>query len=203
MPAPFLTADYAVRLGPKGPWLGLMKRWSSRRERARPSSWEHLRGDEEITRDQVIVSPAPGEPERFPSGMGPDQGGPMIERSRDRRTPGQCLRSNHGCKRDLNFLLERFPIQISKISTDIAALIEEQLETTGTVPTHRRVVIDRFCDELGDDRSHSRAIWYRSNALGRWRQNPCSPISTGYHKWKHRAMTGISDPGERGNPLGR
>ena len=49
-----------------------------------------------------------------------------------------------------DFLLERYPIQ-PKIATDIAALIE-QPRTTGTVPTHRRVVIERFCDELGDDR---------------------------------------------------
>ena len=81
--------------------------------------------------------------------MGQDQGRPYdlgLE-------IGELLGSASDQPRDkrANFLLERYPIQ-PKIATDIAALIEEQLETTGTVPTHRRVVIERFCDELGDDR---------------------------------------------------
>ena len=142
---------YAVRLGPKGPRLGELDEemvFEAREGQTfvlGASTWRI----EEITRDQVIVSPAPGEPGTLPFWHGSGPGRPYDLGLEIGELLGSA--SDQPPDKRANFLLERYPIQ-PKIATDIAALIEEQLETTGTVPTHRRVVVERFCDELGDDR---------------------------------------------------
>ncbi len=95
---------------------------------------------EEIQRDRVLVSPAPGEPGRLPFWRGQRPGRPVelgqaigafLRKARDGQLPeGHVL--------DENAL------------TNLRAYIDEQVEATGAVPTDRQIVVESFRDELGD-----------------------------------------------------
>ena len=99
---------------------------------------------EEISRDRVIVTPAPGEPGKMPFWHGDRPGRPY----------------------ELGVAIGAFLRQIDKVSDaelaercgldDLAVrnlrayLLEERASTGGSLPTDRQVVIERFRDELGD-----------------------------------------------------
>ncbi|MDQ3812138.1 MAG: DEAD/DEAH box helicase, partial [Chloroflexota bacterium] len=102
---------------------------------------------ERITPQQVIVSPAPGEPGKTPFWHG-DAAGRPIELGRalgefnrrvavmpEERALGM-LRTEH-CLDDL-------------AARNLLAYLAEQREATGTVPSDRAIVVERFRDELGD-----------------------------------------------------
>ncbi|MFZ8982210.1 MAG: DEAD/DEAH box helicase, partial [Candidatus Nanopelagicales bacterium] len=104
------------------------------------SSWRI----EEITPDRVWVSPAPGQPAKLPFWHGDAVGRP-IELG---RAVGEFLRAS----RDSQTTRERLADSgLDAWAIDnLVAYLEEQRAATGTLPDDRTVVVERFCDELGD-----------------------------------------------------
>ena len=106
------------------------------------SSWRI----EEITRDRVLVSPAPGVPGAVPFWKGEGVGRPyelgraigefsriLISKPVQTRLTGLT-----------NLGLSRFAAQ------NLSTFLEEQERATGVVPSDRAVVVERFRDEIGD-----------------------------------------------------
>jgi ATP-dependent Lhr-like helicase len=107
------------------------------------SSWRI----EDITRDRVLVSPAPGEPGRMPFWHG-DKPGRPIELG---RAVGAFTRTLRGARRQA--ALERLQRDVGLdelAAANLVAYLEEQQDTTGAVPDDRTVVVERFRDEIGD-----------------------------------------------------
>ena len=102
---------------------------------------------ETISRDRVIVSPAPGEPGRLPFWRGDGPGRP-IELG---RAIGAFLRKvgRFGEQKATDWLLEHTTLD-EFAAQNLAAYIAEQRRETGTLPTDRAITIERFRDELGD-----------------------------------------------------
>jgi ATP-dependent Lhr-like helicase len=113
------------------------------------SSWRV----EEIGHDRVTVSPAPGVPGKLPFWKGDAVGRPIelgralgaftgeLEADLARGAPGRAaavtrLREHH----DLD----------ERAAENLLAYLEDEREATGALPTDRRVVVERFRDELGD-----------------------------------------------------
>jgi ATP-dependent Lhr-like helicase len=98
---------------------------------------------EEITRDRVVVTPAPGEPGKMPFWHGDGVGRP-VELG---RAVGAFLREVDGWSderlREVCSLDERAVANLRRYLAD-------QREACGVVPTDRQVVVERFRDELGD-----------------------------------------------------
>jgi ATP-dependent Lhr-like helicase len=121
--------NYAVHLGEDGPRVGELDEEMVFESRAGDqimlgaTTWRV----EEITRDRVIVSPAPGEPGRLPfwKGEGP------------------------GRERSTGWIIEQTPLD-PFAAQNLAAYVFEQKEHTGTLPTDRNICVERFRDELGD-----------------------------------------------------
>ncbi|PIE27269.1 MAG: hypothetical protein CSA58_05215 [Micrococcales bacterium] len=103
----------------------------------------------EITRDQVLVVPAPGAPGRLPFWHGDSVGRPAELGAavgafvrevdeRDRRGDGTAvqLARDHGLDENAAQNLLRY--------------VADQREATGRVPTDRTLVLEKFRDELGD-----------------------------------------------------
>ena len=107
------------------------------------SSWRI----EEIRADRVVVSPAPGQPGKMPFWKGDGVGRP-VELG---RAIGAFLREAEGMPsaaldkrlRDDHFLDER-------AARNLVAYLGDQREATGSLPTDRQIVVERFRDELGD-----------------------------------------------------
>jgi ATP-dependent helicase Lhr and Lhr-like helicase len=102
---------------------------------------------QEITRDRVIVEPAPGEPGRLPFWKGEGPGRPLeLGRALGRFTRqlsalGEAeamtlLQGHHGLDR--------------RAAANLVGYLAEQREATGSLPTDRNIVVERFRDELGD-----------------------------------------------------
>ncbi|RVW05794.1 ATP-dependent helicase [Rhodococcus xishaensis] len=101
---------------------------------------------EEITYDRVLVSPAYGLPGRLPFWHGDGLGRPA--------ELGEAL---GGFLRELS---SSAPDAVTarcvaagldtNATTNLSALIEDQQQATGRVPTDRTLVVERFRDELGD-----------------------------------------------------
>ncbi len=106
------------------------------------SSWRI----EEITRDRVLVSPAPGVPGSVPFWKGEGVGLPY-ELGEAIGTFSRILASKPVQTR-LTMLeqigLSRFAAQ------NLSTYLEEQQRATGVVPSDRTVVVERFRDEIGD-----------------------------------------------------
>ncbi len=100
-----------------------------------------------ITRDRVIVTPAPGEPGRLPFWRGDGPGRP-IELG---RAVGAFLRrvGRMGQARAAAWLEANTPLD-TFAAANLAAYIAEQKRDTGTLPTDRTITVERFRDELGD-----------------------------------------------------
>ncbi len=101
---------------------------------------------EDITHDQVIVTPAPGQLGRLPFWKGDALGRPV--------ELGRALGA---------FVREVAALDAAAASARLAdagldawasenllAYLAEQREATGSLPTDRRIVVERFTDELGD-----------------------------------------------------
>jgi ATP-dependent Lhr-like helicase len=107
------------------------------------SSWRI----EDITRDRVIVSPAPGEQGRMPFWHG-DKPGRPIELG---RAVGAFTRTLRGARRDAALERLRRDVGLDDLaSRNLVSYLEEQMEATGAVPDDRTVVVERFRDEIGD-----------------------------------------------------
>ncbi|MGV0396202.1 Lhr family helicase [Corynebacterium uberis] len=100
------------------------------------SSWRI----ENITRDQVQVSPAPGHTGRLPF-WGGDQPGRPAELG---RAVGQYRRRVAGAGASISADLDQ------RAATNLRAYLSQQEEATGVVPDERTLVMERFRDELGD-----------------------------------------------------
>ncbi|MFJ1900176.1 MULTISPECIES: DEAD/DEAH box helicase [unclassified Streptomyces] len=101
---------------------------------------------EDITRDRVLVSPAPGVPGRLPFWKG-DQLGRPLELG---RALGAFLRELGGLspgdarERLLAAGLDTWAVD------NVLAYIDEQRRACGHVPDDRTILVERFRDELGD-----------------------------------------------------
>jgi ATP-dependent Lhr-like helicase len=140
---------YSVHIGPEGPRLGELDEEMVHEMRPGQnfllgaSSWRI----QEITRDRVIVSPAPGEPGQMPFWHGDGPGRP-IELG---RAMGEYLRllDSKTPEDAATWLEEHTPLD-ALARGNLLAYVEEQKSFTGMLPTDRTIVVERFRDELGD-----------------------------------------------------
>ncbi|MEU2338806.1 ATP-dependent helicase [Streptomyces sp. NPDC013172] len=106
------------------------------------SSWRI----EDITRDRVLVSPAPGVPGRLPFWKG-DQLGRPLELG---RAVGAFLREV-GSLPEEDARLRLLAAGLDAWAADnVLSYLDEQREACGHVPDDRTIVVERFRDELGD-----------------------------------------------------
>ncbi|HEX4979398.1 MAG TPA: DEAD/DEAH box helicase, partial [Acidimicrobiales bacterium] len=98
---------------------------------------------QEITRDRVMVTPAPGEPGKLPFWRGDGIGRPYELG----RAVGEFLRTLDATTDDelMEGGLDALAVK------NLRAFVDEEREVTGgVVPTDRQIVVERFRDELGD-----------------------------------------------------
>ncbi|MET8680515.1 ATP-dependent helicase [Streptomyces sp. NPDC004647] len=101
---------------------------------------------EDITRDRVLVSPAPGVPGRLPFWKG-DQLGRPLELG---RALGAFLREVGALAPD-DARLRLVAAGLDAWAADnVLAYLTEQRQACGHVPDDRTIVVERFRDELGD-----------------------------------------------------
>ncbi|WP_274563038.1 ATP-dependent helicase [Streptomyces spiramyceticus] len=101
---------------------------------------------EDITRDRVLVSPAPGVPGRLPFWKG-DQLGRPLELG---RALGAFLREVGSLTAD-DARLRLFAAGLDAWAADnVLAYLDEQRRAAGHIPDDRTIVVERFRDELGD-----------------------------------------------------
>lgn len=106
------------------------------------SSWRI----EDITRDRVLVSPAPGVPGRLPFWKG-DQLGRPLELG---RAVGAFLREVGSLDPD-DARLRLVSAGLDAWAADnVLAYLDEQRRACGHVPDDRTILVERFRDELGD-----------------------------------------------------
>jgi ATP-dependent Lhr-like helicase len=102
---------------------------------------------EDITRDQVLVSPAPGEQGKLPFWHGDGLGRP-IEVGRAvgafLRETTEAARTGGTGRLTTDYGLDDLAAQ------NLATYLGEQAEATGVVPSDRTIVVERFRDEIGD-----------------------------------------------------
>ena len=100
------------------------------------SSWRI----EEITRDRVLVSPAPGVPGSVPFWKGEGVGRPYELGEAIGKFARELLAASDPKVPDLDERAER----------NLIAFLREQEKATGALPSDRTVVVERFRDEIGD-----------------------------------------------------
>jgi ATP-dependent helicase Lhr and Lhr-like helicase len=100
------------------------------------SSWRI----EEITRDRVLVSPAPGVPGAVPFWKGEGIGRPYELGAAIGKFTRELL-----AQRD-----PQVPYLDARANANLVAFLREQEKATGVVPSDRTVVVERFRDEIGD-----------------------------------------------------
>ncbi|WP_030683930.1 ATP-dependent helicase [Streptomyces cellulosae] len=106
------------------------------------SSWRI----EDITRDRVLVSPAPGVPGRLPFWKG-DQLGRPLELG---RAVGAFLREVGSLSKE-DARLRLLAAGLDAWAADnVMSYLDEQREACGHIPDDRTIVVERFRDELGD-----------------------------------------------------
>ena len=141
--------NYAVHLGSDGPRVGELDEEMVFETRAGEcillgaSTWRV----EEITRDRVIVSPAPGEPGKLPFWRGDGPGRP-VELGRAIGAFCRQVASLRG-EAAVDWIRQQTPLD-GLAASNLAAYIHDQRAATGQVPSERTVVVERFRDELGD-----------------------------------------------------
>ncbi|MEO8707327.1 MAG: DEAD/DEAH box helicase, partial [Kofleriaceae bacterium] len=145
---------YAVHIGPSGPRVGELDEEMVAESRKGETfilgatTWRI----EDITRDRVIVTPAPGEPGKMPFWKGAGPGRPI-----------ELGRALGAFCRELDAMLVGDPAAAHawlaadyKLDTFAAAnltdYLTQQRAATGGMPTDRAITIERFRDELGDVR---------------------------------------------------
>ena len=140
---------FSVHLGPDGPRIGELDEEMVHESRPGEtfvlgaSTWRV----QEITRDRVVVTPAPGEPGRMPFWHGDGPGRP-IELG---RAVGAFLREigSRSDARARTWLADTIPMDTFAVE-NLIDYVREQKEATGTLPTDRSITVERFRDELGD-----------------------------------------------------
>ncbi len=98
---------------------------------------------EEITRDRVIVTPAPGAPGALPYWKGDGVGRP----AELGRAIGEFART--AVDREPAELASEYDLD-ERAATNLVTYLREQREATRVVPSDRTIVVERFRDEIGD-----------------------------------------------------
>lgn len=139
--------QYAVHLGQDGPRIGELDEEMVHETKPGDvitlgaSSWRAIT----ITRDRVVVAPAPGEIGRLPFWRGDGPGRPVeLGRALGRFTrelvehedPASWLQEDHA--------LDQYAAK------NLVDYVSAQQQATGSCPTDYRITIERFRDELGD-----------------------------------------------------
>ncbi|RLV48569.1 ATP-dependent helicase [Nocardioides mangrovicus] len=101
---------------------------------------------EDITHDQVLVSPAPGQPGRLPFWTGDSLGRPAELGA----AVGAFTREVAAMSAEQATARAREAGLDEWAASNLVALVTEQRETTNAVPSDTRLVVERFRDELGD-----------------------------------------------------
>ena len=98
---------------------------------------------EEITRDRVIVTPAPGAPGAVPFWRGEGVGRP--------KELGEAIGafSREAVDQDPAELAAGYDLD-ERAARNLSAFLREQRDATRVVPSDRTIVIERFRDEIGD-----------------------------------------------------
>ena len=102
---------------------------------------------EEITRDRVLVSPAPGVPGAVPFWKGEGVGRPYELGE----AIGQASRELVALpeKKALERLSEQHSLD-DRAAANLLTFLNEQAAATGAVPSDKTIVVERFRDEIGD-----------------------------------------------------
>ncbi|MCB9681929.1 MAG: DEAD/DEAH box helicase [Alphaproteobacteria bacterium] len=140
---------YTVHLGEGGPRLGELDEEMVYESRPGDtiilgaSAWRI----DDITRDRVLVTPAPGATGRLPFWRGERPGRPLELG----RSVGAFLRTLDGKDGDeaTAWLQETTPLDVLAAG-NLVAYVAEQKAATGALPTDRAITLERFRDELGD-----------------------------------------------------
>ena len=106
------------------------------------SSWRI----EQITADQVLVSPAPGQPGKLPFWHGDAPGRPA---ELGRALGAYCRELSEAGERDATARLRADGLD-ELAAANLVRYLSAQREATGYVPDDRTLVMERFRDELGD-----------------------------------------------------
>ncbi len=140
-----------MHLGPNGPRIGELDEEMVYESRVGEtfllgaSTWRIA----EITRDRVIVTPAPGEPGKMPFWRGEGPGRPLELG----RALGAFVRElgDKTQRAAETWLAKTTPVE-KRAARNLWKYVADQREATGTLPTDREITIERFRDELGDFR---------------------------------------------------
>jgi ATP-dependent Lhr-like helicase len=102
---------------------------------------------EEITRDQVLVSPAPGLPGAVPFWKGEGVGRPyeLGQKIGAASRELSALKPEKAAAR----LRDEYHLE-ERAAKNLLTFLREQADATGAVPSDRTVVVERFRDEIGD-----------------------------------------------------
>jgi len=140
---------YGVFLGEGGPRVGELDEEMVHESRQGEtfvlgaSTWRIT----DITRDRVLVEPAPGEPGKLPFWKGDGPGRPLELG----RALGALVRElgAREVEEAAAWLQAEAPLD-ARAAGNLARFVHAQREATGVLPTDRTVVVERFPDELGD-----------------------------------------------------
>ncbi len=102
---------------------------------------------EEITRDRVLVTPAPGVPGAVPFWKGEGVGRPYELGAAIGRTSRELVALPE--EKALARLRKEHRLD-ERAARNLMTFLSEQAEATGAVPSDRTVVIEKFRDEIGD-----------------------------------------------------
>src|SRR5581483_2934754 len=102
---------------------------------------------EEITRDRVLVSPAPGLPGAVPFWKGEGVGRPFELGQKIGAASRELAALPE--PRALSRLRDDFHLE-ERAARNLLTFLREQSDATGAVPSDRTVVVERFRDEIGD-----------------------------------------------------
>ncbi|HVL98714.1 MAG TPA: DEAD/DEAH box helicase [Egibacteraceae bacterium] len=101
----------------------------------------------DITRDQVLVTPAPGEPGKLPFWHGDAPGRPVEVG----RAVGAFLRETAEASQEEARARLAADYALDELAAaNLVAYVAEQRAAVGTVPSDRTIVVERFRDEIGD-----------------------------------------------------
>src|SRR3954451_9628945 len=102
---------------------------------------------EEITRDRVLVSPAPGVPGAVPFWKGEGVGRPYELGQKIGRTSRELV-GLPSAKAEQRLVEEHYLDE--RAARNLLKFLREQEAATGVVPSDRSIVVERFRDEIGD-----------------------------------------------------
>ncbi len=102
---------------------------------------------EEITRDRVLVSPAPGVPGAVPFWKGEGVGRPFELGQAIGLASRELVAQSH--KLAVERLTKEHRLD-ERAANNLLAFLNEQAAATGAVPSDRTIVVERFRDEIGD-----------------------------------------------------